>query len=37
MAQSYINERTTDYHSLKHRLMGGDFSRQHSDHFDVLN
>jgi hypothetical protein len=37
MAQSYINDRTTDYHSLKSRLMGGDSSRQRSDHFDVLN
>ncbi|WP_415639959.1 hypothetical protein, partial [Pseudomonas fluorescens] len=37
MAQGYINERTTDYRSLKSRLMGGAPSQQHSDHFDVLN
>ncbi|NVZ69538.1 hypothetical protein [Pseudomonas costantinii] len=37
MAQGYINDRRTDYHSLKSRLMGGAPSRQRSDHFDVLN
>ncbi|MEG8235439.1 hypothetical protein [Pseudomonas orientalis] len=37
MAQSYINDHTTDYGSLKSRLMGGGLSRQRSDHFDVLN
>lgn len=37
MAQSFINERATDYQSLKNRLMGGAPSRQRSDHFDVLN
>ncbi|MFL1545351.1 hypothetical protein [Pseudomonas sp. O39] len=37
MAQGYINERTTDYHSLKSRLMDGALSRPRSDHFDVLN
>ena len=37
MAQSYINDRTTDYSSLKSRLMGGAPSQQRSDHFDVLN
>lgn len=37
MAQSYINDRTTDYHSLKSRLMGSAPSRQRSEHFDVLN
>ncbi|CRM71988.1 hypothetical protein [Pseudomonas sp. 37 R 15] len=37
MAQSYINDHTTDYSSLKSRLMGGGLSRQRSDHFDVLN
>jgi hypothetical protein len=37
MAQSYINDRATDYTSLKSRLMGGAPSRQRSDHFDVLN
>lgn len=37
MAQSYINDRATDYQSLKNRLMGGALSRQRSDHFDVLN
>lgn len=37
MAQGYINERTTDYHSLKSRLMDSALSRQRSDHFDVLN
>ena len=37
MAQSFINERTTDYQSLKARLMGGAPNRQRSDHFDVLN
>ncbi|WP_339437190.1 hypothetical protein [Pseudomonas sp. EL_65y_Pfl1_R32] len=37
MAQSYINDRATDYQSLKIRLMGGALSRQRSDHFDVLN
>ena len=37
MAQSYINDRTTDYESLKSRLMGGGLNRQRSDHFDVLN
>ncbi|WP_339543297.1 hypothetical protein [Pseudomonas sp. JAI120] len=37
MAQSYINDRATDYNSLKSRLMGAAPSRQRSDHFDVLN
>ncbi|CRL96649.1 hypothetical protein [Pseudomonas sp. 8 R 14] len=37
MAQSYINDRTTDYIHLKSRLMGGAPSQQRSDHFDVLN
>ncbi|VVP63381.1 hypothetical protein PS907_00423 [Pseudomonas fluorescens] len=37
MAQSYINERATDYHSLKSRMMGNALSRPRSDHFDVLN
>ncbi len=37
MAQGYINDRTTDYHSLKSRLMGLGISPQRSDHFDVLN
>lgn len=37
MAQSYINDRTTDYNSLKSRLMGGAPNQQRSDHFDVLN
>lgn len=37
MAQSYINDRTTDYTHLKSRLMGGAPSQQRSDHFDVLN
>lgn len=37
MAQSYINDRATDYQSLKTRLMGGALSRQRSDYFDVLN
>lgn len=37
MAQSYINDRTMDYESLKSRLMGGGLNRQRSDHFDVLN
>lgn len=37
MAQSFINERATDYQSLKNRLMGGALSRQRSAHFDVLN
>ncbi|MDQ0739815.1 hypothetical protein QF045_002675 [Pseudomonas sp. W4I3] len=37
MAQGYINDHTTDYSSLKSRLMGGGLSRQRSDHFDVLN
>ncbi|WLH04920.1 hypothetical protein [Pseudomonas lurida] len=37
MAQSYINERATDYHSLKSRMMGNALSRSRSDHFDVLN
>ncbi|MGY3026510.1 hypothetical protein ACVWXR_004345 [Pseudomonas lurida] len=37
MAQSYINERATDYHSLKSRMMGNTLSRPRSDHFDVLN
>lgn len=37
MAQSYINDRATDYQSLKIRLMGGALSRQRSEHFDVLN
>ncbi|MDY0832562.1 hypothetical protein [Pseudomonas sp. SED1] len=36
-AQGYINDRTTDYHSLKSRLMGHGISPQRSDHFDVLN
>ncbi|QVN05398.1 hypothetical protein JYG35_17250 [Pseudomonas rhodesiae] len=37
MAQSYINDHTTDYHSLKSRLMGSAPTRQRSEHFDVLN
>ncbi|MFV3014381.1 hypothetical protein PVE_R1G6072 [Pseudomonas veronii 1YdBTEX2] len=37
MAHGYINDRTTDYHSLKSRLMGMGISLQRSDHFDVLN
>ena len=37
MAQGYINDRTTDYSSLKSRLMGGDLRRGRSEHFDVLN
>ncbi|KAF2406624.1 hypothetical protein PSAN_48000 [Pseudomonas antarctica] len=37
MAQGYINDRATDYYSLKSRLMDGAPSRQRSDHFDVLN
>lgn len=37
MAQGYIHDRTTDYHSLKSHLMGHGISPQRSDHFDVLN
>ncbi|MBN2990880.1 hypothetical protein JWR97_04850 [Pseudomonas cedrina subsp. fulgida] len=37
MAQSYINHQTTDYSSLKFRLMGRALSGQRSEHFDVLN
>ncbi|OPB01724.1 hypothetical protein, partial [Pseudomonas synxantha] len=37
MAQAYLNDRTTDYLSLKSRLMGRALHRQRSDHFDVLN
>lgn len=37
MAQSFINDRATDYLSLKSRLMGGGLSHPRSDHFDVLN
>lgn len=37
MAQGYINDRMTDYESLKSRLMGRDISPRRSDHFDVLN
>lgn len=37
MAQGYINDRTTDYHSLKSRLMGLGISPQRSNHFDLLN
>ncbi|RFD26567.1 hypothetical protein CER19_20345 [Pseudomonas sp. GL93] len=37
MAQAYLNDRTTDYLSLKSRLMGGALSLQRSDHFNVLN
>ncbi|MCU1785391.1 hypothetical protein NTD80_21835 [Pseudomonas sp. 13B_2.1_Bac1] len=37
MAQGYINERTTDYHGLKSRLMGHGISQQRSDYFDLLN
>ncbi|TFY84169.1 hypothetical protein DYL59_30530 [Pseudomonas kairouanensis] len=37
MEQSYINQETIDYSSLKSRLMGGGLSRQRSDHYDVLN
>lgn len=37
MAQGYVNERMTDYLSLKSQLMGGSSTRQRSDHFDVLN
>ncbi|MDY0833185.1 MULTISPECIES: hypothetical protein [unclassified Pseudomonas] len=36
MAQGYINERTTDYLSLKSRLLTGS-NRQRSDQFDALN
>ncbi|WP_455928342.1 hypothetical protein [Pseudomonas capeferrum] len=36
MAQGYINDRTTDYLSLKSRLLTGS-SRQLSDQFDALN
>ncbi|NWE11879.1 hypothetical protein [Pseudomonas yamanorum] len=36
MAQGYINDRTTDYLSLKSRLLIGS-SRQLSDQFDALN
>ena len=36
MAQGYINDRTTDYLSLKSRLLTGS-SRQRSDQFDALN
>lgn len=37
MAQGYINDHTTDYESLKYRLMGRALSQQRSAHFDVLN
>ena len=37
MAQSYINDQTIDYSSLRSRLMGGGVSQQRSTHFDVLN
>ncbi|QOY69745.1 hypothetical protein [Pseudomonas sp. OST1909] len=37
MAQAYLNDRTTDYLSLKSRLMGRALNQQRSDHFDVLN
>nr|WP_263273559.1 hypothetical protein [Pseudomonas sp. YeP6b] len=37
MAQGFINERTTDYNSLKSRLMGGSSSSQRAEHFDGLN
>lgn len=36
MAQGYINERTTDYLSLKSRLLTGS-SRQRCDQCDALN
>lgn len=37
MAQSYINDQTIDFSSLKSRLMGGGLSQRRSAHFDVLN
>lgn len=37
MAQGYINDRLTDYLSLKTQLMGHSPGRQRADHFDVLN
>lgn len=37
MAQGYINDRLTDYLSLKSRLIGSAPGRQRADHFDVLN
>lgn len=37
MAQGYVNDRTTDYLSLKNRLMAGASGQQRLDHFDVLN
>lgn len=37
MAQGYVNDRTTDYLSLKKRLMEGASGQQRLDHFDVLN
>ncbi len=37
MAQGYINDRLTDYISLKNQLMGHAPGRQRADHYDVLN
>lgn len=37
MAWGYINDKPISYSSLKTWLMGHGMSRQHSDHFDVLN
>jgi hypothetical protein len=37
MARGYINDKPISYSSLKTWLMGHGVSRQHSDHFDVLN
>ncbi|WP_219268924.1 hypothetical protein [Pseudomonas sp. Xaverov 259] len=37
MARGFINDRITDYNSLKSRALGGAPNRQRSDHFDVLN
>lgn len=37
MAQGFVNDRTTDYLSLKSRLIDSASNRQRADHFDALN
>ncbi|WP_426136192.1 hypothetical protein [Pseudomonas sp. PWP3-1b2] len=37
MAQGFVNDRTTDYLSLKSRLIDSASSRQRAEHFDALN
>ncbi|MFB3303993.1 hypothetical protein [Pseudomonas sp. AMR01] len=37
MAQGFVNDRTTDYLSLKSRLIDSASNRQRAEHFDALN